>query len=176
MATWLTIPSNGSYEVSDEGEVRSVDRTIERNGKPARLAGKTLKPLKHSHGYWSVSLGTGKRRLVHSLVMEAFVGPRPKGMDINHENGNKQDNRLENLEYCSRSQNMAHAVRTGLMDPPPVKRGSSQHLAKLSEDDVRSIRQWHSDGGGIAQMARSFGVGESTVRNIVKRNSWAWLS
>ena len=52
MAAWSTVPSNGSYEVSDEGEARSIDRIIERNGKPTRLAGKVLKPLKHTQGYW----------------------------------------------------------------------------------------------------------------------------
>jgi HNH endonuclease/NUMOD4 motif len=175
MAAWKTVACDSAYEVSDEGFVRSVDRVIERRGKPARLKGKELKLLAHSQGYWSVCLSNQKRHLVHSLVMEAFVGPRKKGMDINHKNGDKKDNRLENLEYCSRSQNMAHAVRTGLMPPPPNKRGASQHLARLNEADVRGIRQWHKEGGGVAQMARFFDVGESTVRNIIKRNSWAWL-
>ena len=176
MAAWLAVPSNGFYEVSDEGEVRSIDRVIERRGKPAKLAGKVLKPLNHSQGYWSVSLGTGKRCLIHSLVMEAFVVPRAKGMDINHKNGDKKDNRLENLEYCSRSQNMAHAVRTGPMPTPPLKRGTAQHLNKLTEDQVREIRKWSSEGGGQSQIARHYGVGKSTVRNILKGNSWAWLT
>ena len=176
MAAWLAVPSNGFYEVSDEGEVRSIDRIIERKGKPTRLAGKVLKPLKHNQGYWSVSLGAGKRCLIHSLVMEAFVGPRPKGMDINHKNGDKKDNRLENLEYCSRSQNMAHAVRAGLMPPPPLKRGTAQHLNRLTEDQVREIRKWSSEGGGLAQIARHYDVGQSTVRNILKGNTWSWLA
>ena len=175
MARWLTIPSHGFYEVSDEGEVRSIDRIIERRGKPARLAGKVLKPLKHSQGYAMVALNAGSRQLVHSLVMETFVGPRPKGMDINHKNGDKKDNRLENLEYCSRSQNMTHAVKTGLMPPPPLKRGTAQHLNKLTENQVREIRKWSSEGGGTAQIARHYNVGESTVRNILKGNSWSWL-
>lgn len=175
MATWKQVPSDDAYEVSDEGKVRSVDRVIERRGRPAQLKGKELKLLNQNQGYWAVGLRGKRRCLVHSLVMEAFIGPRPEGMDINHKNGNKQDNRLENLEYCSRSQNMAHAVRTGLMPPPPLKRGTSQHLARLNEEKVRHVRQWHSEGGGIAQIARHYDVGESTVRNIIRRNSWAWL-
>lgn len=178
MAQWKACPSDPHYEVSDEGSVRSVDRVIERNGKPARLKGKTLKHLKHNQGYRSVNLGrgNGNRRLIHSLVMEAFVGPRPKGMDINHKNGDKTDNRLENLEYCSRSQNMAHAVRTGLMPPPPLRRGTdNDHLCRLNEEKVRHIRQWHAEGGGITQIARHYDVGKSTVGNIIKRNTWAWL-
>lgn len=175
MAQWKTCPSDPHYEVSDEGEVRSIDRMIERNGKPARVQGVLLKLRKHSNGYRGVSLRY-RQAMVHSLVMEAFVGPRPKGMDINHKNGDKADNRLENLEYCSRSQNMAHAVRTGLMPPPPLRRGTdNDHLCRLNEEKVRHIRQWHAEGGGTTQIARHYDVGLSTVWNIVKRKSWAWL-
>lgn len=175
MAEWRPCPCDAHYEVSDEGEVRSVDRTVARNGKPAQIRGKLLKPRKHSQGYRSVSMTGQKQATIHSLVMEAFVGPRPLGTDINHKNGDKADNRLENLEYCSRSQNMTHAVKTGLMPPPPIKRGTSQHLCRLDEKQVRRIRAWHAEGGGVAQMARHYDVGESTIRNIVRRTSWAWL-
>ena len=176
MAEWRTTPLRDSYEVSDEGEVRSVDRMITGNGKPYLRKGRVLTPLRHNRGYLQVSLGQGCRVLIHALVMEAFVGPREEGMDINHINGDKTDNRLINLEYCSRSQKMAHAVRIGLMPPPPVRRGTANdHKCKLSEDDVRAIRKWREEGGGIAQIARHYKVGETTVRHIVNRTSWAWL-
>ncbi len=163
------------YEVSDEGQVRSLDRIIIRRGVEARLVGKELKFRKHRNGYRCISLAGGAQRTVHSLVAAAFIGPRPCGYDINHKDGDKTNNQLENLEYVTRSSNMRHAIATGLMPPPPVKRGTSQHLNRLNEEQVREIRKRYENGEGIAHMARDYEVGESTVRHIIRGNSWAWL-
>ena len=163
---WQPIESSKGYEASDDGQVRS----------PRRI----LKPAKTPQGYLKVVVvyldGKQKQRTIHSLVAEAFIGLRPIGMDINHLNGDKADNRLANLEYCSRSQNMRHAVETGLMPPPPAKRGVDHYKSRLTEDQVHLIRKGYLEKKGIAQMAREFSVGESTIRNIVRGNSWGWLS
>lgn len=98
--------AEGRYEVSSLGHVRSLLR-----GAP-----RMLKPSVSTHGYLSLYIYTeGKRRLrsVHQLVAEAFIGPRPKGVDVRHLNGEKADCRAVNLAFGSRSQNMLDAVSHG---------------------------------------------------------------
>ncbi len=182
---WKAVPGSVGYEVSDAGEVRrqAVTQTVRMSDGTVRYrphAARVLKPRKHSQGYRAVAIamedGTFKQRTIHSVVMEVFVGPRPKGMWINHKNGDKTDNRLENLEYCTASDNQRHAVATGLAPKPPLRRGTANsHKCKLDEDRVRSIRSAYAAGAGIARLASEYDVGESTIRHIVQRTSWAWL-
>ena len=179
-AEWRDVPSSPMYQVSSTGDVRSKDRIIQvhTNGRGTydrQRAGQPIRFTTLPAGYLVVVLGRGNKRTVHSLVAEAFIGPRPQGMDINHKDGNKKNNNVGNLEYCSRSANMKHAYDTGLCPKPPLKRGTDQHLCRLDEDKVRAIRKWYEDGAGIAQMARFYEVGESTIRHIVRGNTWAWL-
>lgn len=175
---WRILPSCEFYEVSDDGQVRSIDRVLTLRGRGGELYERTkkgalLKPLRHTNGYLMVN--APNRRTIHALVLEAFIGERPKGYDINHKDGDKTNNRLANLEYCSRGENMRHAVATGLCPKPPVKRGIEQHKAVLDEIQVREIRAKYANGKGVAAMAREYGVGESTIRNVAQRKTWAWL-
>lgn len=109
------------YEVSDQGRVRCVERTIVRirYGKTEDVSkrARMLKPSANNHGTLSVGLydGAGKRstQRVCQLVLEAFVGPRPQKLDCCHWNDNPADNRLENLRYDTRSANQCDAVRNG---------------------------------------------------------------
>ncbi|WP_426716516.1 NUMOD4 motif-containing HNH endonuclease [Corynebacterium auriscanis] len=107
----------GLYDVSNQGRVRSLDRTVPTvNGATRTVKGKILAQSNDHHGYLWVSLKDGARRSrksVHSLVMGAFFGKRPKGMDIAHMNDDPFDNRLVNLYYCTRSENMMDMVRNG---------------------------------------------------------------
>ena len=96
----------GEYEVSSTGQVRSFKR------KDPRI----LRPATNLHGYQFVVLcnSNGKKmRTTHSLVLEAFVGPRPDGHECLHQNDVKSDNRLENLRWGSRSENSHDAIRNG---------------------------------------------------------------
>jgi hypothetical protein len=114
---WLPVPGyEGSYEVSDFGNVRSVPRVRNcRNG--TRLApGCDLKPFPDQSGYPWVRLSLPDKsvaRRVHTLVLAAFVGPRPAGMVIRHLNGIESDNRLENLRYGTHSENSKDIVLHG---------------------------------------------------------------
>ena len=173
---WRDVVDVPGYQVSACGQVRSVDRLVPCiDGRIKRLRGKTLSLRGSSAGYWTAQLSRGVQRLVHRLVAEAFIGPS-EGRWVNHKNGNKKDNRVENLEWCSPSDNMRHAVATGLTPKPPLKRGVDQHKARLNEEKVRQIRTEYANGAGIARLARQYGVGESTVRNVIQGNSWAWLA
>jgi len=115
--TWLPIPGfEGSYEVSDYGGVRSLDRTIQRSdGLIVRLEGRMLAIHIHN-GYPTIRLAHGNRRLtfgVHRLVLLAFVGPSPDGMEACHNDGDRSNNVLSNLRWDSRSENNKDRIRHG---------------------------------------------------------------
>ena len=113
---WKAIAGyEGSYEVSNLGQVRSLDRV---NGRGFNIFGKVLEPNPDVKGYLGVGLYSGhrasrRRRLIHQLVAEAFIGPRPDGYDVCHNDGNNQNNKPENLRYDTRSANILDAVRHG---------------------------------------------------------------
>lgn len=104
----------GAYEVSDQGRVRSVRRVVRsgQRGGTREVAPQILSTPKGSAGYRQVTLRR-KTHLVHSLVMAAFVGPRPVGMETCHNNGDPDDNRLANLRYDTISENRLDIVRHG---------------------------------------------------------------
>ena len=121
---WLPVVGfEGIYEVSDHGNVRSLDRFIANplpTGVMRRqfITGKQLKPgLAKSGAYPYVNLSKGykdqKSKHVHRLVMDAFVGPRPTGMHVRHLDGNPTNNKLSNLTYGTPSENGRDAVRHG---------------------------------------------------------------
>ena len=108
----------GIYEVSSQGRVRSLDRTVTYSDGRARLfKSKVLSAtLNQRGGYPAVSLwkqGKHQVRTVHSLVAEAFIGPRPEGMDVCHNDGDPTNNHVENLRYGTRSDNILDKVRHG---------------------------------------------------------------
>lgn len=97
--------AEGLYEVSDRGEVRSRPRERTRGG--------ILAPRMYSK-YMMVDLGRGNHRLVHRLVLEAFIGPCPPGLEARHVNGDHTDNSLPNLLWGTRSENTLDQVRHGV--------------------------------------------------------------
>lgn len=104
-----------SYEVSDKGRVRSVDRIIETKTGDQHLKGKVLSPAYYK-GYPRVNLcknRKGRSAWIHRLVLEAFVGPCPANHEACHWNDNPSDNRLENLRWGTRADNTLDKVRNG---------------------------------------------------------------
>jgi NUMOD4 motif/HNH endonuclease len=114
---WLPIPEYaGLYEVSDYGRVRSLDRHVPWQGFKRFCRGVVLKPVPTLDGHLSVSLfkdGKMRNRLVHQLVLVAFIGPRPDGLISLHWDDDKRNNRLSNLRYGTYSENSRDAVRNG---------------------------------------------------------------
>lgn len=114
---WLPIDGwGGAYEVSDHGNVRSVNRTIAQSTGSARFfAGKTLRQS-DMNGYRTVGLhfaGKSTRATVHRLVLEAFVGKRPEGMECCHGDGDRANNSLSNLRWDTNAANVADKVKHG---------------------------------------------------------------
>jgi hypothetical protein len=110
---WRPVVGHPGYEVSDRGRVRSVDRVVKTANGERHYKGQLLRPGPGNAGHLSVVLGKRKTRMVHQIVLEAFVGPRPAGMDACHGIGGVKNNRLENLRWDTRTNNILEAVMFG---------------------------------------------------------------
>jgi len=109
MVEWRPVVGyEGLYEVSDAGDVRSLSRAVPNRYGTRRVQGRVLTASVGQRGRLSVNLSDGRAemRLVHHLVLEAFVGPRPEGMECCHGDGNPGNNRLENLRWDTHTSNM----------------------------------------------------------------------
>jgi hypothetical protein len=160
------IPSVIGYAASACGQIISFHR----------LEPFALRQANHPQGYKKVCVKTYagiKNRLVHRLVMEAWVGPCPEGCVTNHKNGNKTDNRLENLEYCTQSENMAHSYGYGLSPKPPTKQGSDCRLSKLNEEKVLALRaETDRKPGHLQRLSDKYGITASSISKILLRRTW----
>lgn len=171
MEVWMpVIEFEGLYEVSNEGRVRrcGVDCTGRR-----RYVGHILKASPVRGGYLKVGLSRDRKlynRIVSCLVMRAFVGPTPEGQQVNHKNGDKTNNRLENLEYLTAAQNYRHAL--DVLHHQPVC-GQVHWAAILTTAQIGEIRQRAASGERQCDIARSFGVYPAHVSRIVNRKTRA---
>lgn len=116
---WKPIKNyEGLYEISNLGNVKSLDKIVyctnQYGTKATRIRkGKQLKLAKQKNGYMSVSLNS-KTFKVHRLVAEAFISNPNSFLQVNHKDGDKTNNSVDNLEWCDSYYNMQHAVKTGL--------------------------------------------------------------
>lgn len=161
---WRDVPGwVGKYQVSDLGSVRS--KASKAGGRS--LCWAALRPAKQRNDYLLATFWDGGRRerwLVHALVLTAFVGPRPAGYDGCHNNGVKDDNRLENLRWATRRENHLDKKRHGTF-----QEGMRHGMSKLNDDAVREIL--HSSETLVA-LAKRFGVSEPTISNVRRRRTW----
>lgn len=132
----------GLYEVSDRGSVRSLKRTIIRSdGRPRTCPGVVLKPAVRPDGHIQVNLSRGgeyRTRRVHQLVMEAFAGPRPDGMEVCHNDGDPTNNHLFNLRYDTQSENARDVVRHGRN-----QNANKTHCPQEHPYDEQNTYVWH---------------------------------
>ncbi len=115
----------GLYKISNNGNVLALERKIERSGMSDRKAKqKLLLPLKMPNGYLQIGLNKNKQRRsfsIHRLVAKAFIYNENNSLVINHKNGDKADNRVDNLEWCTQSENVKHSYAHGLQKPNNVR-------------------------------------------------------
>lgn len=153
---WAVDGYEGKYEVSDLGRVRNA-KTLEV--KSTHLS---------SDGYAVVSLsGPKKNARVHHIVAAAFIGPRPKGFDCCHNDGDKANNAASNLRYATRLENIRDKAKHGTQT-----RGNRARCGKLAESDVREIRRRHSLGESCGEIAKDYPVDASNVNRIVRYRTW----
>lgn len=166
MATWKPVVGyEDRYEVSSAGKIRAL------NWRRTGIV-KELKPTLDTSGYMSVTLygvGPRKSRNVHSIVASAFLGVRPRGFEINHKDGKKENNGKRNLEYLPPIENKHHAIRLGLMNHVV---GENAGVAKLNEEKVTEILARASAGERKPCIAKHFKVHLSTIQKIVAGEAW----
>lgn len=184
----------GRYEVSNLGRLKSLRDFRERT--------RELILRQYTVGaYQGLTLGAGRTRLTHHLVAEAFLGSRVAGVEINHIDGTKPNNRASNLEYVTQAENMAHAARLGLTalgkrngahtcperiargkrhgsqtHPEALLRGAVHPNAKLSESAVLEMKMRLAAGDTQTSVSIAYNVSLSTVWLIAHGKRWTHLT
>lgn len=163
---WKEIPEyQGIYEASNFGNIRSLDKTINCNGSKIIRKGKTLSLFqKKSNGYLHVNLYREARKSksyrVHRLIGITFIGnPPTKKHQINHINGIKYDNRVENLEWCTAKENISHSNKLGL-------RGNTAKERKITWEQVEEIRKKIDENHTQQSIADEYGVSRQLIGYI----------
>ena len=177
---WRNVPGyEGLYRVSDWGRVKSVERKARIGGGLFRqvreriLKYAYLKPGKRHKSYLIVILSKEnqtKIRLIHRLVLEAFIGSCPQGMETCHNDGNPQNNRLMNLRWDTHQENSNDTIRHGTRSNI---QGENHYGAKLTEVKVLKIRQLFATGRySQKRLSQIFGVGFTIIHKIIRRLNW----
>ena len=165
---WRAIPGyEDLYEASSLGRIRRIKLY---NGKCG-----ILKPTKKRRGYLSVSLSKNNKvdtHSVHRLVLAAFCGYK-KGLECNHKNGQCDDNRIINLEWVTRRENIIHSFHVlGRISIPPKFKGENHPQSVLTERDVLNIRKLYAEGVSAYSMSKTYPVSKQTVLDIIHRRTW----
>jgi hypothetical protein len=138
-----------------------------RNGGVATRKGRVLRQIIKANGYAYVTLTTGRKRAqltVHSLVALAFIGPRPRGLNVLHSDGVKTNNKAQNLRYATQAENHLDTLTHGRR-----LRGALHPAAALNEQDILAIRLSSQKG---VELAAQYGVTPSHISHIRRRHVW----
>lgn len=159
---------NGLYEVSSTGKVRSW----KGNSQEPR-------PIKQfvNSGYYKISLhnnGISKRCVpIHRLVAETFIVNHKNKPFVNHIDGNKLNNNVANLEWCTHAENHKHASELGLMES-----GEDRYNSKLTEEHVKEIRKEYKTNSNTSQrkLAKKHNVSQRLIWNVVNNKAWIQIN
>lgn len=159
----------GLYQISNYANVKSLKVGSGTRG----VLEKILKPSKNETGYLNIGLHKNKKQKtfkVHRLLMFAFKPDEYfEGAQVNHIDGNKLNNSLDNLEWCTPKENTQHADSTGLRNIKGEKHGKS----KLTENQVRKIRSnYENKKFNQYELAKIFNIDPSTISDIVNNKRW----
>lgn len=159
------IPVGNDYFAREDGSIIS-----RKHGKFRKMSISYNK----QNGYYSVRIGYEinkyKTYYVHQLVMLAFAGVVPKGMEVRHFDGDRSNNRFDNLSYGTRRENHLDKKRHGTSID-----GERNHMAKLTQSDVNDIRAMYVKGKrgfGYISISKKYDVQSSTIQKIINREIW----
>jgi hypothetical protein len=162
MENWKDVSGfEGKYQVSDVGNIRSLDRHGKhRDGGLRVYYGKLLAPIKQNKNsdYVRVKL-CGKLSLVHRVVASAWVANPNNLPQVNHKDGNKTNNHPSNLEWCSPRENIHHAIESGLI--------KGAYNFKFSQKEIDSIIDMRNNGKSFREISRHHYCDPSTISKIL---------
>ena len=157
----------GEYEISNDGRVRSLKRnkigaiTVDNRGYSKKALSKN---------------GEVKQFAVHRLVAKAFIDNPEEKEEVNHIDGNKLNNTVENLEWCTRSENMKHAHENKLQHYSSyVQLCHRQKCGKFTEEDIEEVFRLRSEGLTHRQIAEKYGTSHTTIGSILNGESYKTL-
>ena len=162
----------GVYEVSDCGEVKSLDRVDCRGNY---LKSRKMRLSNSTKGYKGVGLhmqGVRASYQVHRLVASAFLPNVQNKPQVNHIDGDKANNNLANLEWCTNGENQIHAFANGLNKS---KIGSEHYSSKLTELEAQYAIWWLEAGMTCRDVAKTIDIKEVTISKIKQKRSWKHL-
>ena len=173
MEIWKDIDGcKGVYQVSNLARVKSIDHYCSGRYGSGKQTGRVLRQSKCYKGYMRVSINKNNKRFTtgaHRLLALHFI-PNPQNKpQVNHINGIKDDNRIENLEWCTNQENQIHAIKNNLTNP---NYGEKHHNSKLSNDQVLQIRYLHSVGYTGKKLAEHYRVSGAAMSKIVRNETY----
>jgi hypothetical protein len=164
------IPGFPAYRVGSDGSIWS---RWQLRSKPSRLSNvwrlKKSRPTTDGYLIVSISRGGGDKKTItlHRLILLSFVGPRPKGMEARHLDGNKLNNRISNLQWGTPQENIKDRIAHG-----NGYQGVRVKCAVLNDDLVRGIRRLGAEGHMRATIARIIGCSPGAVGHVLRGESW----
>lgn len=173
MEVWKDVVGyEGAYEVSNLGRIRSLDRYISGAFNSKRfIKGVEIKSSLTGNGYLGFNLvkdGKSKMSKVHRVVANAFIDNNELKPEVNHKDGNKNNNHVSNLEWVTKGENQSHAYKNVLR----CSKGVNNPSSKLNETNVKNILKLLDRGVTAKKIAKAFCVAESTIGRIKNGQKW----
>lgn len=164
------------YEVSNFGRIRMPSRFVVNRGRRHFRKAKILKLYEGDDKYQFVVVfpvgqktksgkAASRKYFVHRMVMDAFVGPCPEDMTVDHIDRDRQNNALDNLRYATKAEQDENRDLSGIS-------GENSRFSKLDWDKVKEIRRLYAHGKTIKNLSSEFGVGSDTIRRVVNNKTW----
>ena len=166
---WISIPMFYGYEASTLGRIRSYRSS--HSDRPLKIMPTYPAFYTNQYGHLYVDItnkdGVKHKRSVHSLILETFDCRCPEGLECRHLNGIPSDNRIWNVVWGTRKENMQDKVKHG-----NSRKGCRP---KLLECEVLEIRKKYKEGFSQSVLGEMYGVARTTVQNIIEGRTWGWL-
>lgn len=163
MEQWKIVQGFENYLVSTLGNVKTINGRFK----------KVVYDNKNSYGYVELwKNNKGKKFRIHRLVAETFIPNYDNKEQVNHIDGNKTNNCVDNLEWVTPKENVTHAINNNLII---LKYGSNNVSAKLKEEDVKFIRENAKVNISVKELAKRYNVSTTNIYNILNNKKWLKL-